>query len=326
MKKRILNVSWGTMIMRLGTRRITGLLLGCLLMSSAHAIPVKFDIKNGMSNSSDNPLIINVLLDGGGKPDTPLYQMSSGVKGQDPQADYVVIVLDQVMVTSYQIKSDDGLPDIIVFDFDFTALSGFTLTFGNTPPSTKPTGSFELRFDVVLEGFGIVRNVVHFTTPQQGGEVMAGDITSGLSSFTLPVATTFTDPDDFDPALALFSGTWTADFVPFMIDIKPGSDPNSINPRKKGVIPVAVLGSVDFDATQVDVTTVEFGPDGATPAHDGHVEDVNTDGFADFVVHFEVRDTGIVCGDTDATLAGETSGSSGSPFTGTDAVKTVGCE
>jgi hypothetical protein len=107
------------------------------------------------------------------------------------------------------------------------------------------------------------------------------------------------------------------------IDIKPGSDPNSINPRSNGVIPVAVLGSIDFDATQVDVTTVTFGPDGASPAHDGHVEDVNDDGFMDAVFHFRTQETGIVCGDTEATLTGMTFG--GLSIAGTDTVNTVGC-
>ena len=108
-----------------------------------------------------------------------------------------------------------------------------------------------------------------------------------------------------------------------LIDIKPGSWPNSINTRNKGVIPVAILGSSDFDATQVDVTTVEFGPDGAAPVHDGHVDDVNNDGHPDFVVHFKTLDTGIACGDTDATLTGETFDETA--IEGTDSVKTVGC-
>ncbi len=107
------------------------------------------------------------------------------------------------------------------------------------------------------------------------------------------------------------------------IDIKPGSDPNGVNPRSKGVIPVAVLGSVDFDATQVDFSTVVFGPGPASPVHNGHVENVNGDGFDDMVFHFKVSDTGIACGDPNATLTGETFG--GDSITGTDAVKTAGC-
>jgi len=113
--------------------------------------------------------------------------------------------------------------------------------------------------------------------------------------------------------------------VPIAIDIKPGSDPvNPVNPESKGVIPVAVLGSMDFDATQVDFSTVEFGPGKASPVHDGHVENVNGDGFDDMVFHFNTQDTGITCGDTEATLLGETFG--GDAFTGTDSVKTAGCK
>ena len=108
------------------------------------------------------------------------------------------------------------------------------------------------------------------------------------------------------------------------IDIKPGSDENAVNPRSKGVIPVAVLSSMDFDATQVDFSTVGFGPNAASPVHDGHVEDVNNDGFSDMLFHFNTQDTGIACGDTEATLSGETFG--GDAFTGTDSVKTVGCQ
>ena len=108
------------------------------------------------------------------------------------------------------------------------------------------------------------------------------------------------------------------------IDVKPGSDPNAVNPRSMGVIPLAVLGSVDFDATQVDFSEVAFGPGAAPPVHDGHVEDVNGDGFVDMVFHFNTQDTGIACGDTEATLSGETS--AGDAITGTDSVNTVGCQ
>ena len=109
-----------------------------------------------------------------------------------------------------------------------------------------------------------------------------------------------------------------------IIDIKPGSDPNGVNPRSKGVIPVAVLGSIAFNATLVDFSTVVFGPGGASPVHDGHVEDINGDFFDDMVFHFKISETGIACGDSDATLSGEIFG--GDSVAGTDAVKTAGCK
>jgi hypothetical protein len=109
------------------------------------------------------------------------------------------------------------------------------------------------------------------------------------------------------------------------IDIKPGSTPNSINPRSKGVIPVAILSDDNFDAAQVDALSVEFGPNGAKETHgQGHVEDIDGDDVPDMVLHFKTQETGIECGDTEATLTGETH--SGEEIIGTDTIQTVGCK
>jgi hypothetical protein len=45
---------------------------------------------------------------------------------------------------------------------------------------------------------------------------------------------------------------------PTSIDIKPGSCPNPLNVKKKGVLPVAILGLEDFDVTQIDPATVRI--------------------------------------------------------------------
>jgi len=92
------------------------------------------------------------------------------------------------------------------------------------------------------------------------------------------------------------------------IDIKPGSDTNPINLKSNGVIPVAILSSEVFDATTVNVSTLEFGPDNATPKHNGHLEDVNNDGLIDLVTHYVQKLTGIQAGDTEACIIGETFG------------------
>jgi len=98
---------------------------------------------------------------------------------------------------------------------------------------------------------------------------------------------------------------------------------SSLDPNSKEVIPVAVLGSVNFAATQGDFSTAEFGPGQASPVHDGHVENVNDDDFLDVVFHFNTQDTSIACIDTDARLSGETF--SGEAFTGTNSVKISDC-
>jgi hypothetical protein len=97
--------------------------------------------------------------------------------------------------------------------------------------------------------------------------------------------------------------------VPVSIDIKPGSFPNRVNPKSRGIIPVAILTTNKFDATTVDPASVKFGPKGAA-ADQGqtHTEDVDRDGDLDLVLHFRTQETGIRGRDTSAPLTGQTFG------------------
>ncbi len=108
------------------------------------------------------------------------------------------------------------------------------------------------------------------------------------------------------------------------IDIKPGSFPNNIDLRSRGVIPVAILTTGAFDATSVNPMSVRFGPSGAVEAHGpGHIEDADGDGDLDLVLHFRTPDTGITCGMSSAHLTGATF--AGQAVAGSDSLKTVGC-
>ena len=77
------------------------------------------------------------------------------------------------------------------------------------------------------------------------------------------------------------------------IDIKPDDDLNAINPGSKGVIPVAILSSEEFDATTVNPSTVLL--EGAEVAVRGkgkllaHVEDVNGDELPDLICQVETE-------------------------------------
>jgi len=113
--------------------------------------------------------------------------------------------------------------------------------------------------------------------------------------------------------------------VHLSVDIKPGSNPNSINPRSKGVIPTAILTTDTVDAATVDAASVRFGKTGteAAPVHSA-LDDVDGDGDADLILHFVTQQTGIACGDTSASLTGSTMG--GEPVVGSDSIKTSGCK
>ena len=120
-------------------------------------------------------------------------------------------------------------------------------------------------------------------------------------------------------------GSFPPPSIAVAIDIKPGSDPNSINPGSQGNIPVAILSSNAFDASTVAPSTVEFGPNAVGIAHtSAHIEDANEDGLLDLVLHFKTTETGIVCGDTAASLTGATF--AGEAIEGSDAVRLVPCK
>ena len=111
------------------------------------------------------------------------------------------------------------------------------------------------------------------------------------------------------------------------IDVKPGDKSNRLNPKARGYVWVAILSDTDsaspFDPlSEVDIATVQLGPDGARPVR-SRVMDVNRDGLEDLLLHFAQADTGIPCGSSEATLFAETH--SGETFAGTDSLQTVGC-
>jgi hypothetical protein len=144
-----------------------------------------------------------------------------------------------------------------------------------------------------------------------------------FDNFTLSCSAT--SASDFDRA-NFYGRVALTSLTPRMsvaIDIKPGSSSNSINPGSKGVIPVAVLGSGEFDATQVDSSTARFGPGHASAVRDGHVADVNGDGYPDMLFHFRTQTTGITCRGNSASLTGKTFGDQ--TFESSDSIRTVGC-
>jgi hypothetical protein len=107
------------------------------------------------------------------------------------------------------------------------------------------------------------------------------------------------------------------------IDIDPDSDSNMLNvPSARRLISLAIIGTDEFDAAEVDPHSLEFGPERARPVHrqGGHLDDINDDGYLDLISHFRAIDTGIAYGDSEACVTGETS--DGTPLLGCDFIET----
>ena len=122
------------------------------------------------------------------------------------------------------------------------------------------------------------------------------------------------------------------------VDIKPTSCPNPLNVNSKGVLPVAILGTEDFDVTTVDPSSLLL--EGVSPLR-WALEDVATpsngelcdcteegpDGFLDLTLKFDTQEVVAALGvvsDGDVvplTLSGNLKVEfGGAPIQGTDCV------
>jgi uncharacterized repeat protein (TIGR01451 family) len=171
----------------------------------------------------------------------------------------------------------------------------------------------------------------------------------GVHAFHFENTIAPTNPADTDPNPANNQATTdvSVECVEVTINIKPGSDPNSINLRA-GSVPVAVLTTtvgeygmaLPFDATLIDPLSVRFGSrnellfgtGGALEIHNrGHLEDafeldeVTKDGDLDMVLHFKASDSGLSLGDVEACVIGNWTDTGGvvHSFFGCDAVRIV---
>jgi len=155
----------------------------------------------------------------------------------------------------------------------------------------------------------------------------------------------FNGPISFPPGIRYFrfrstSDMWCSPYLgvdnvqilglhPFLevaIDIKPGSDPNSINLSSAGVIPVAILSSDTFDATTVNPDTVSLAGArvklvGKSSKYLCHEEDVNGDELLDLVCQVYTAEFMIEEGESVAVLEAETF--DGAPIRGEDTISIV---
>ncbi|MHC4776507.1 MAG: hypothetical protein ACYTBR_14750, partial [Planctomycetota bacterium] len=168
----------------------------------------------------------------------------------------------------------------------------------------------------------------------------------GLTSFGFNLWAIF--PDNVAMEIDFEQMTISAEVgVTAAVDIKPGSCPNSFNRKSRGKLPVAVLGTADFDVADIDVDTVEVSrADGVggsvAPLRTGS-GDVGTpfegepcdchemggDGWDDLTLKFRSREVvaalelGTLMGGDFVELTVSGSLLDGTPFSGTDCIRLV---
>jgi hypothetical protein len=124
---------------------------------------------------------------------------------------------------------------------------------------------------------------------------------------------------------------------PATLDIKPGSCPNPINVKSQGVVPMAIVGTEDFDVSDIDPSTILIG--GAAPIR-WKIADVATtfegelcdchdamgDGWMDLTLKFKTQDLVHLLTDPVVQLTLTAMLWDGTPLEISDCVKVVGTE
>lgn len=109
------------------------------------------------------------------------------------------------------------------------------------------------------------------------------------------------------------------------IDIKPGEYPNTVNPKSHGKLPVAILTTEDFNASDVDPESINFLGDSPDL---WAMEDVDNDSDLDMILHFNIQelDFDLLVDEGEeypyAYLNGQTS--NGTSFEGKDTIRLLG--
>ncbi len=214
------------------------------------------------------------------------------------------------------------LPDVqINISTTSTAPDGLSSTFadnvgpddtvvfsGPLPLSSNATGAGPFDFDIVIP-----LSTPFFYDPQAGNLLLdirnfgGGDGTPGfdientIGDSTSRVTTTHIAGDVNSSTAALNdSRGLVTQFelepaaIAVLIDVKPGSDQNPVNPGSGGSLPVAVLTTDDFDAATIDLDQpIMLGdPDlaGTALPTNGSLQDVDNDGDLDLLLHFRIRE------------------------------------
>ncbi|MHC4477404.1 MAG: LamG domain-containing protein [Planctomycetota bacterium] len=166
----------------------------------------------------------------------------------------------------------------------------------------------EIRVAMHTKLTGAEPNLIGCWDFDEGVGQIAYDLTANGNNGRLGSST---NPDSHDPAWVVSEAPVGDCPMPCAVDIKPGSCPNPVNVNSRGVVPVAILGSEDFDVTEVDPASIELAAVGAirssfedvsVPIVDGNECDcteAGPDGFTDLMLKFDTQEIAETLGEVE---------------------------
>lgn len=280
------------------------------LLAFALAVPVLASPPTGAWES------INGDFGAGGWTET-LIGGPAGAPGNEWQLAGDSFQLDGALITeSVLTESGFGYAQYL------TTCAGGQLTLANTEAapwynSADPNAAFTVDLGTVEVTTRKLTNPMGLPTGQIGFTVRAEGVAADDPSVAVVLEAGYTGTPGLDTTVepaALFGALeWVAvtvsvieppPSVTLTVDIKPGSEANPVNLSSHGVIPVAILGSADFDVSQIDPSTILL--EGVAPVRcsmaDLDLDDsddtlVTGDGFADLKLKFRTAQLAAVLGD-----------------------------
>jgi hypothetical protein len=208
------------------------------------------------------------------------------------------------------LDTTTGLNPVTVIYDQVSQCGVTTLSTSSTPPSPPPSGFqmgdpptyYDLSTTAVVSGPRTV--CINYS-----GITYTDEFQLRLLHYENGGWTDITKTNGLDMINNIICGE-SSSFSPFAImkdlrkvwvDIKPGSDINSINLDSQGLTPVAILSTPDFDVRTITLSTIRFA--GISPTK-SKLEDVNKDGRLDLMLFFVTDELDLAIGSTEATLSG----------------------
>jgi hypothetical protein len=179
-----------------------------------------------------------------------------------------------------------------------------------------PDGGNRIDFEIVLYETGAI--LLQYRNIDDNSRERAGSATIGVENATGDAAVQFSCN-----TAALGTGEFAILFGNVVkdvsVDIKPRSCPNALNLVRKDMLPVAILGTADFDVKTIDPTTVNL--KGVAPLRWSFIKDVATpyepfvgktdihqcntlgpDGYLDLMLMFDTEEVAAAIGDFDVVI------------------------